>query len=531
MPMQPMHPTPDRVPGRRRWLGIRAQLLALILPGVALMLAIDSWSDHHARTSTLESAYDEALLEPLSVLDDSVHIDANGEVVLATPFAVQAMFESLRAHHKHLHVGLSPLDTGAGTPPAERTLMGVSDLPAPPPDAELTPPPPSFGGADGGHIAFYTAAYHGYPVRVATLRRELMDAAGRRYRLQVRAAESTDRRADARQASLRREFQQDLRMLAVTALLVWLGIAWALRPLKRLRASLRERPTHDLQPLDASGVPYEVAPLVDAVNIHIADHRQMLAEQGRFLADASHQLRTPLAIMMTQAGYALRERDPHLLRETLRAIISELDRSRRLTDQLLAMAHASRAADDAEPPPRVDLNAVAREVVLQYLPLAHVKNQDLGWVDIRGEDIPDGADPGTPAAPVRAQAAELHEALANLLHNAIRHTPAGGSITVAVRIEGDVALAEVADGGPGIAPERREAVFERFGRGNAADAADTAGMAGGAGLGLAIARAYARRNGGDIELADFAANSAGAVSRTTGLRAILRLPLASDRQG
>lgn len=531
MPMPTMHPAPDPVLGWRRWMGIRAQLLALILPGVALMLALDSWSDHNARTSTLESAYDEALLEPLAVLNDSVHLDANGDVALAMPSAVQAMFESLQARHKHLHVGLAPLDTDAGKPSAERTLMGVSDLPVPPPGAEPPLQLPGFGGANGGHVVFYTAAYRGYPVRIAMLQRELKDFAGRRYRLQVQTAESTGRREEARQASLHRELQQDLRMLAVTALLVWLGIAWALRPLKRLRASLRERPAHDLQALDASGVPYEVAPLVDAVNIHIADHRQVLAEQSRFLADASHQLRTPLAIMMTQAGYALRERDPQLLHETLHAIIAQLDRSRRLTDQLLAMAHASRAADDAPPPPRVDLNAVAREVVLQYLPLAHEKNQDLGWADIRGEEIPDGAGFDAPAAPVRAQAAELHEALANLLHNAIRHTPAGGSITVAVRIEGDVALAEVRDGGPGIAPARREAVFERFSRGNTADAADTAGMAGGAGLGLAIARAYARRNGGDIELADFAANSVGAASRTTGLRAILRLPLASDRQG
>lgn len=507
-----------------------AQLLALLLPGVALTLALDSWSDHNARTSIVESAYDEALLEPLSVLHDSVHIDANGAIALAMPFSVQAMFDSLHAHHKHLHVGVTPLD-GGGTPAAERSLMGVGDLPAAPLDAERMPPPPGLSNADGAHITFYTAAYHGYPVRVAALQRELRDGAGRRYRLQVQAAESTDRRSDARQASLHRELQQDLRMLAVTALLVWLGIAWALRPLRRLRASLRERPAHDLQALDASGVPYEVAPLVEAVNIHIAEYRQLLAEQGRFLADASHQLRTPLAIMMTQAGYALRERDPQVSRETLRAIVVQLDRSRRLTDQLLAMAHAGRAADDAPAPPRIDLNVVAREVVLQYLPLAHQKNQDLGWVDIRGEDPPDDTNPATLAAPVQAHAAELHEALANLLHNAIRHTPAGGSITVAVRIESGAALAEVIDSGPGIAPQRREAVFERFARGQARAAANTADMAGGAGLGLAIARAYARRNGGDIELAGLAASSASVASRSTGLRAILRLPLASDHQG
>lgn len=528
--MQPPR-SPDQALGRRRFWGIGAQLLILLLPGVALMLALDSWSDHNVRTSTLENAYDEALLEPLSVLYNSVHIDTNGDVALAMPVSVQAMFDSLRIYYKYLHVGLTPLDTGTQKSPMERTLMGISDLPAPPPDAERTPSPPGFGGANAGQISFYTAAYHGDPVRVATLQREMRDSAGRRYLLQAQVAESTDRRTDARQASLRRELLQDLRMLVVTALLVWLGIAWALRPLKRLRASLRERPMHDLQPLDASGVPYEVAPLVDAVNIHIAHHRQLLAEQGRFLADASHQLRTPLAIMMTQAGYALREQDLQVLRETLRAIIVQLDRSRRLTDQLLAMAHASRAADDVRSLPQVDLNLVAREVVLQYLPLAHLKNQDLGWMDIRGEDIPDSADPGMPAAPVRAQASELHEALANLLHNAIRHTPAGGSITVAVRIEGNVALAEVADGGPGIAPDRREAVFERFGHDNAAEAVGATEMARGAGLGLAIARTYARRNGGNIELTDCATSSGGATSRATGLRAILCLPLASDRQG
>lgn len=523
-----MPPSPDCVPGRRRWPGIRAQLLVLLLPGIALMLAIDSWSDHHDRTSTLESAHDAALLEPLTALDDSVRIDASGKVNLTVPLAVQAMLESVQASNKLLHVGLARLDPGVAQL-TERTLTGVSELPAPPADTELALSPP-------GRIVFYTASHDGHPVRVAMLQRELQETTGQRYRLRVQVAEGTDRRADAREASLQRELKQDLRMLVVTALLVWLGIAWALRPLKRLRASLRERSPHDLQPLDANGVPYEVAPLVEAVNQHIADHRQLLAEQGRFLADASHQLRTPLAIMMTQAGYALRERDPELLRETLRAIIAQLGRSQRLSDQLLAMAHASQAIDDAEPLPLTDLNTVAREVVLQYLPLAHEKNQDLGWADVRGEDIPDDASLERPAAPVRAQAAELHEALANLVHNAIRHTPAGGSITVAVRIEGDAALAEVSDSGPGIAPERREAVFERFKRGNAADITDTAGMTGGAGLGLAIARAYARRNGGDIELAGLAThnvnsiNSASTASSSTGLRAILRLPLTSDRQ-
>ena len=525
--MQPTPPSPDPLQDRRRWPSIQAQLLILLLPGIALMLAVDSWSDHQERTGKLESAYDEALLEPLIALDDSVHFDASGKIDLAAPFAVQSMFEAIQERHKHLHVGLAALDPVTAIPLTARTLLGVDDLPAPPPDTAAALSPTGADGALIGRTVFYTAAYHGYAVRVAALQREVTDATGQRFRLRVQAAESTERRADARQASLQREIRQDLRMLAVTALLVWLGIAWALRPLKRLRASLRERPPHDLQPLNGSGVPHEVLPLVDAVNHHIADHRQLLAEQGRFLADASHQLRTPLAIMMTQAGYALRERDPEILRETLRAIIAQLGRSRRLSDQLLAMAHASLVSDDTEPFPLMDLNAVAREVVLQYLPLAHEKHQDLGWGDVRGEDTPDEeAGIGAPAAPVHAHAAEMHEVLANLVHNAIVYTPSGGRITVTVSTRDGMALAEVRDDGPGIARTRRAGVFERFHQASPGPGKGPHG----AGLGLAIARAYARRNGGDIELADPAASSPGSNSSTTGLRAILRLPLASNRQ-
>jgi two-component system sensor histidine kinase TctE len=481
--------------------GIRAQLLILLLPCIALLLLADSWSDHRNRTRSLDNAYDEALIEPISVLDGNVQLDPRGGIALAAPFAVQAMFESVHALHRQLHVGLLPLD--AAREGRERTLLGVSDLPLPPPGT-ATP---------GGKIAFYDGSYRGAPVRVAMLQRDLQDAAGHRYRLRVQVAESGTRRLEARAASLRREVGQDLGMLAITALLVWLGIARALRPLGRLRESLRERPAHDLQPLDAAAVPYEVEPLVDAVNHHIADHRRLLAEQSRFLADASHQLRTPLSIMMTQAGYALRESDPALLRETLRAILAQLGRSQRVTDQLLSMAYASRAAPASGTAPLVDLNVVAREVVLQYLPLARAKNQDLGWDDIRGSDADAGDESGFAAAPVRGQAAELHEALANLVHNAINHTPDHGRITVAVREKESLAWAEVCDSGPGIPAELHAEVFERFARSGAGGT--------GAGLGLAIARAYARRNGGEIVLSDAGHTLTG----VSGLCARLQLPL------
>jgi len=204
--------------------------------------------------------------------------------------------------------------------------------------------------------------------------------------------------------------------------------------------------------------------------------------------------------------------------ETLHAILAQLGRSRRLSDQLLAMAHASRADQGGEAPV-VDLNQVARGVVLQYLNLAHEKDQDLGWRDARGEDVPDSTQ-GPPAVPVRARAEELQEVLANLLHNAIRYTPRGGRITVGVRIQDGEAIAEVRDSGPGIPADRHEAVFRRFQR-ESEDAQADPGASRGAGLGLAIARAYARRNGGDIVFGPGEAREDGGF----GLCAALRFPL------
>jgi two-component system sensor histidine kinase TctE len=464
-------------PRARSWrrAGIRTQLLVLLLPALAALLALDSWTDYRAMARTVEAAYDQTLLEAVTALDEGITTDTDGALALREPFAVQGMFESLDARHKHLQVLATPLDPAStGAPPAE-TLLGVADLPAPPDDR------------DG--VLFYNAFYRGYPVRVAALQREAFDGLGRAYRLSIRAAESTGRRNAAREALLQRESWQGLRMLAVTVLLVWLGVAWALGPLRRLRAALLSRPAGELRPLEVDAVPQEVAPLVDAVNRHIADHRAVLDEQAGFLADASHQLRTPLAIMMTQAGYALRQDAAGPMRESLVAISAQLERSRRLSDQLLALAQASRTQAAYTVP--VDLRDAARGVLLQYLPLAREKDIDLGW---------DEAATHEPVT-VRADAAELHEALANLLHNAIRHTPRNGRITVSVRVDGIAvkkAVADVTDSGPGLPQDLHETVFQRFRQGPAPVGAPT----GGAGLGLAIARAYARRNGGDIVLAN-----------------------------
>lgn len=500
---------PRTDPGR---FGIRARLLTLLLPAILGLLALDSWNDYSTLRNKVQDAYDQSMLEAAHALQGSVTPARDGALRLNPPAAVQAMFGASDSLQKYLYVGLSPqAPAGAGSPP-EPVLLGGTALPAPP-TAAASP-------------VWYDGFHAGRPVRVVALHSQVLDGHGRPFSLRVQVAEGTGPRDRAQDATLRQELIRDARMVLVMVLLVWLGVTWSLQPLERLRKSVLQGKGTELKPLDTSGVPHEVAPLVEALNQHLASYRELLEQQSQFLADASHQLRTPLAIMLTQAGVALREKDTEQLHATLRAMVAQIARSRRLCEQLLSLAHASESTPPAGAPALVDLNAVAREVVLQHLALAHEKNQDLGWVDARGDPASTDTDTDTdtdadaaqaaPAVPVLAREPELHEALSNLVHNAIVYTPPGGHITVMAGSRDGMALAEVRDDGPGITEARRTEVFERFHSAGAERGPH------GAGLGLSIARAYARRNGGDIELADAASGA--------GLRAILRLPLALPPQ-
>ena len=521
--MKTFRTDPDR-------FGIRARLLTLLLPGILGLLALDSWNDHRALRNLVRDTYDETMLDSVNVLRNSVSLTQDGSLGLNGPLVVQTMLDATNPKQKYFHVGLTPRENGQDIsvkPSHELTLLGNADLPA-------APVPTASAGSSSS--VWYDSYYRGNPVRVVALQSKVTDGRGQHFNLLIQAAESTGSRDQAQAVSLQQELIRDARMLLVVIVLVWLGVTWSLHPLEQLRKSVLQGKGKYLKPLDTSSVPHEVAPLVDAINQQIASHRTLLDRQSQFLADASHQLRTPLAIMLTQAGVALREKNPEFVRETLRAIVTQISRSRRLCEQLLSLAHANDCNPPGDAPSLVDLNAIAKDVVLQYLTLAHEKNQDLGWMDAREALPPKGFMNDAvfatilsvePVVPVLAIGPELHEALANLVHNAIVYTPSGGHITVRVSTQGAMALAEVSDDGPGIARTRRVDVFERFHQ-----TSTSPGKAPhGAGLGLAIARAYARRNGGDIELADSdAEGSAGVASSLRGLCASLRIPLAPDSQ-
>ncbi|MDE2399111.1 MAG: sensor histidine kinase, partial [Burkholderiales bacterium] len=291
---------------------------------------------------------------------------------------------------------------------------------------------------------------------------------------------------------------RDILLALAAAALLWLAVRWALRPLDRLRKGVQARAAGDLTPLAPRGLPADVLPLVEALNHHVERHREEAQARRRFVDDASHQLRTPLATLATQVGYALRESDAAAQREALLAIKSRLDETIRGTNQMLLLARADSLAIACAP---LDLEALAQALARRSWAEASERGIDLG---LEGEAGP---------LPVLAHAGLLGEAVANLLHNALRYTPHGGRVTLLPAREGALALLSVIDDGPGIPAAELARAGERFFRGSNVHQPGT-------GLGLAIVRSVAARFGGTLRLA--------AGPQGHGLCATLVLPLADE---
>jgi len=265
------------------------------------------------------------------------------------------------------------------------------------------------------------------------------------------------------------------------ALLLWFAIERALKPLDRLAAAVGERTARELAPLAAEGWPREVTPLVGALNGLLAQLDSALDAQKAFVADAAHELRTPLAAVHLQAELAERARGDPERADALASLRGGLKRATRVVEQLLSLAREDHAAAGA-PRARVDLAALARDVVAAHAGIAAARDLDLGAEHLE-------------ALAVDGDAGALATLAANLVDNAMRYTPAGGHVDVAVERRGGAPALVVRDDGPGIPASERAQVFERFARGSHADAP-------GSGLGLAIVRRIADRHGATVTLGD-----------------------------
>jgi len=272
-----------------------------------------------------------------------------------------------------------------------------------------------------------------------------------------------------------------------------------------LQQTIRDRPPNDLSPIDVEAVPEELSPLMASFNELLGRMTHNLEVQKRFIADAAHQMKTPLAGLRTQAELAQRQVDTVELQRSLRQIAASTERATRLVNQLLALARAEHGAGDVGALAPLDLDRLAREVVQEWVAQAMALHVDLGY-----ETDPVSASRGE--YQILGDPTMLREMLNNLIDNALRYTAASNPVegearvardsaaeraaaTVRLQREGDRVVLEVEDAGPGIAPAERAQVFERFYQvlGSKQD---------GSGLGLAIVREIVARHGATLELSD-----------------------------
>jgi two-component system sensor histidine kinase TctE len=281
-------------------------------------------------------------------------------------------------------------------------------------------------------------------------------------------------------------------ILPLAVLLVWLALARGIRPLNKLEERIRQRLPDDLSPLDESAVPQEVAPLVGAINDLLTRLKESIATQKRFLADAAHQLKTPLAGLRMQADLAQREgSDAAELKQSLKLIGRASIRATHTVNQLLSLARAESGSTHIARSP-CDLVSLVSDVIQDSLPRALDKHIDLGY---------EGAEAGSTGVRVMGSPTLLKEMVRNLVDNAINYTPSTeenpGVITVRLLADkfGKVVVLQVEDSGPGIPEAERDLVFQPFYRalGTEAD---------GSGLGLPIVMEIAHQHAAEVTLED-----------------------------
>lgn len=271
-------------------------------------------------------------------------------------------------------------------------------------------------------------------------------------------------------------------LLPLLALLIWLVVNRALRPLTELAASVSTRTPDALDPFAEAGVPEESQPLVRSLNELLARLRTAIQAQREFIADAAHELRTPLTALQLQTQLVERASSEAERAAAVHELKLGLARTIHLVHQLLTLARQEPGAA-GQSFTAVSLAALIAQVVAEHAALAADKNIDLG---VAASD---------PATTVHGDREALRTLLANLVGNALRYTPAGGCIDVSCGDDAGAPFLQVLDNGPGIPPAERERVFDRFYR-HSSDGEP------GSGLGLAIVRSIAERHGAHIALAD-----------------------------
>ncbi|WP_207461527.1 extracellular solute-binding protein [Azospirillum sp. SYSU D00513] len=440
--------------GRRLFVRLLGALL--VLAG-GLFLFVNAYAQRAA-----DSAFDRLLLASALSIADSVRIQ-EGRFSVDLPYSSLAMLAQARRDRIFYRI----------TAPDGAAITGYPDL-------------PSAGGDTGSVPRFENASYRGMPLRVATLDRFVAQP-GLAGWVSITVAQTGEERTALAHDVLANAFLPIAFAVLAAAGLIWLGIRQALAPLGALERMIRERQVQDLSPI-AMPPPQEVSQLVHAINQLMLRLKGNLDTMQTFLADAAHQIRTPLASLRLQAQLAMDEDDPEALRRIAGRVHRNAVEVSQLTSQLLNHAMVVHRRESLRPEP-LDLGALLEQVVQRARAVA--------------EDTPIRLeiDPALEPAMVPGDPISLREALTNLVDNAIKyageHAGGGGPIDVSLGASAAGSLrVEVADRGPGIPDDEKPAVLERFGRGR------SAASVAGSGLGLAIVKAVAEAHGATLSLHD-----------------------------
>lgn len=438
---------------------LRTQLLTWLLVPLTLLLAADAFISYWVALRFSQRAYDRALLE--IAREVSLHVGASkGALAFDMPQAAREVLFTDPIDTVYYEVAAADGTRVAGNPiPAARA--------------------PAHGSAS--RELYFDGAVQGTPVRVVQLEVRA-DAVTGRPPAVVRVAETKAKRDELTREILLSVLLPQVLLILIAGAIVWGGVVRGLAPLDRVRQAVASRSHRERGPVAVSEVPREVRPLIDALNGLLERLDHVLTLQGRFVADAAHQLKTPVAGLQAQMELTLRERDPERIRESVRPLYAGLERLARIVSQLLSLARNEPDAVENVALQPLDLNALALDAATSWVPEALRKRIDLG---LESSEVP---------VMIRGEPGRLRELFDNLLDNAVRYTPEGGRITVRVGRD-PVPNVAVSDDGPAIPVEERARVFERFHRllGSSRD---------GSGLGLAIALEIARLHGAEIALAE-----------------------------
>jgi two-component system sensor histidine kinase TctE len=437
---------------------LRRKLLRWLLIPLSLLFLLDAAGSWFIAASLSDRVYDGELMEIAREL--ALHVKASG-AKLSWDLESDAERTLLLDQYDKVYYAVHA--------PAGGIVAGDSALDQP-------------AAARSGATAFYDGELHGDRVRVALLRTGSgAEAFGPPAVVQV-AETLVKRHALAREIFIDVILPQ-LLLILIAGLLVWVGVARGLSPLGHLRQAVAARSHLDLSPVSPpADVPGEVHPLLQAINDLMARLDEVLTFQNRFIADAAHQLRTPVAGLKAHIEVALREDDPAQTRQALAHLYTAVERMSRLVSQLLSLARNEPSGVKKLELAPVDLSRLVFETTMEWVPEAYKKGIDLGF---------EGAEPHVT---VKGDALRLTELMNNLLDNAIRYSRRGGRVTVRV-LPLPRPRVSISDDGPSIPVEERQRVFERFHRllGSHTD---------GSGLGLAIVREIAALHHADVTLDD-----------------------------